>query len=89
MMGILSGCNLSEPTLVAAILKGQTEAGVALPEWPDECRKNEIHAALKKGEDIRSILKRERRALERANSRTNACATFYDELRAALAGGPK
>lgn len=82
MMLILTGCVTGR----SAILKGQTEAGVALPEWPAECRKKEIHAALLKGEDVRVILKRERMALDRANQRIDVCARYYDELRRLLKG---
>jgi hypothetical protein len=79
----LSSCQ----TTKSALLTGQTQAGVSLPDWPTECRKKEIHAALKKGEDIRVILKRERSALERANKRTATCATYYERLRDMLGGG--
>lgn len=58
-----------------------------LPSWPEECRKAEIHAALRQGEDIRVILKRERAALERANKRVEVCARYYDQLRELMAGG--
>ncbi|MEI5680453.1 hypothetical protein G6N74_28505 [Mesorhizobium sp. CGMCC 1.15528] len=74
-------------TTKASLLDGQTRAGVTLPEWPAECRKKEIHAALKKGEDIRVILKRERLALEKQNKRTDTCAAYYDELRRLMGAG--
>lgn len=44
----------------------------------------EIHAALVKGGDIRVILQRERKALERANARLETCAAYYDRLKALL-----
>lgn len=80
-MPILSGCvsNFS-------VLKGQTQAGVSLPAWPEECRKKELHAALKKGEDARIILKRERSQLARQNLRTDTCSAYYDELAKRMAG---
>lgn len=68
----------------AAKLQGQIAAGVTMPEWPEECRRQEAHADLKRGVDIRVILKRERMALERQNVRAEVCARFYDELRVRL-----
>lgn len=79
----LAGCT---HTGGAAKLQGQIQAGVTLPAWPAECRRQEAHAALRKGEDIRAILKRERGALDRQNKLTETCAKFYDELRAKLGG---
>ena len=89
MATTLSGClSLNNRIDDIGRLNGKTQAGVVLPDWPTECRKKDIHAALKKGEEIRSILKRERAALNRANKRTEICAKYYDELRL-LMGGDK
>ncbi len=77
-----SGCVTASQE--AAFRKGRTEAGVILPAWPEVCRRAEIHAALNKGEDIRSILKRERAALDRLNKQVEVCARYYDKLRELL-----
>lgn len=74
----LSGCaNLNKQ---AATVQGTAQARVSLPRYPDDCRMKEVHAALAAGVEIRSILKRERAALDRQNSRTDRCAQFYDDL---------
>lgn len=77
----LSGCQTT-----GGALKGKSNAGVTLPEWPAECRAQEIHASLNKGEDIRIILQRERKALDRANKRSAECAAYYDRLRGLFGG---
>lgn len=77
----LTGCGTISG---AAKLQGQVQSGVTLPAWPEECRWQEAHAALRTGEDIRAILKRERTALDRQNKLTKACADFYDDLRTRL-----
>lgn len=74
---VLTGCQ----TTSGAGIQGRANAGITLPPWPDECRIQEIHAALRKNEDIRAILKRERAALNRANERVTVCAEYYDQLR--------
>lgn len=79
----LTGC-----TTTGGAIQGKIDAGVTLPAWPAECRMKEIHAALVKGEDVRVILQRERKALERANQRNEECAAYYDRLRN-LFGGVK
>jgi tRNA threonylcarbamoyladenosine biosynthesis protein TsaE len=43
---------------------------------------------LLEGEDLAVLLRRERAQLDAANTLQRACARFYDELRAQLAGGP-
>ena len=74
-----SGC-----ATTSGAAQGKIDAGVTLPAWPAECRMKEIHAALVKGEDVRVILQRERKALERANKRSETCAAYYERLRALL-----
>lgn len=75
----LSGC--ANGRLAAAGRDaGRAAAGVVLPAWPDECRRAEPHAALAKGAEALSVLKRERAALDRANGRAAACAGYYDDL---------
>lgn len=79
----LSGC-ASFKLDAAARDKGKAAAGVTLPAWPSECRRNEPHAPLIKGGVIVSTLKRERAALDHANARSAACAGHYDSLKRKL-----
>lgn len=60
--------------------QGQSQARVNLPAYPDDCGLKEAHATLVEGAEIRSVLKRERQALDRQNARTDRCAGFYDDL---------
>ncbi|KAB2784086.1 hypothetical protein F9K99_03870 [Brucella anthropi] len=62
----------------AAEKQGKAQARIVPAEYPDDCRKNEPHAPLIEGAEVRSILKRERAALDRQNARTDRCAEFYD-----------
>ncbi|WP_349506742.1 hypothetical protein [Agrobacterium tomkonis] len=57
-----------------------------LPPLPDDCRVKEAHAAVTESAEVRSILIRERAALDRQNTRTDRCAGFYDETRTRFAG---
>ncbi|MDR9781576.1 hypothetical protein [Rhizobium redzepovicii] len=66
----------------AATTKGQAEAGVLLPELPDDLRRQEPHAAVVEGQPVISILARERQALNRANARQGRTVKFYDDLTA-------
>ncbi|KAB0571511.1 hypothetical protein F7Q93_11235 [Brucella pituitosa] len=59
---------------------GRAQAERQLPTYPDDCRKKEDHAPLIDGAEVRSVLKRERQALDRQNARTDRCADFYDGL---------
>lgn len=78
----LTGCaNLDRQLKQAATVQGTAQARVTLPVYPDDCRMKEPHAALVEGTEIRSILKRERDALDRQNARTDRCAGFYDDLK--------
>lgn len=71
----LTGCaSLSAQTL------GRAEARVTLPDWPAECRTPVPHAPLVEGYEARSVLKRERAALDRANAKITTCADLYDDL---------
>ena len=77
----LTGCPDSRAALKAAATQtGTAQARVTLPPYPDDCRAKEAHAALVVGSEVRSVLKRERLALDRQNARTGRCATFYDTL---------
>jgi hypothetical protein len=69
----------------SAIVKGQIEAGISLPDQPADCRAQEQHAELAAGAEVRSILMRERSALDRQNARTERCAGFYDDVKARMA----
>ena len=78
----LSGCSHLEQWLrQAARDKGTAEARVTLPEYPEDCRRQEPHAPLIIGTEIRSILKRERTQLDKANAKTERCAGFYQDLK--------
>lgn len=80
-MLIASGCSsLDRQLKQAATVQGEAQARVTLPLYPEDCRTKEPHAALAEGTEIRSILKRERDALDRQNARTDRCAGFYDSL---------
>lgn len=76
----LTGCGSDKTLKQAANVHGTAQARVTLPVYPEDCRVKEPHAALTEGAEIRSILKRERNALDRQNARTDRCAGFYDDL---------
>lgn len=85
MMLILSGCAGIEKRLDgAAVAQGVTHARVTLPELPDDCRAAERHAEVVGGAELRSILKREQAALDRANDRVTRCAANYDAIKDGL-----
>lgn len=78
----LSSCGAIEKRLTDAAKKqGQTQAGINLPDQPDDCRKKEPHADIREGDEARSVLARERAALNRQNERTARCADFYDDVK--------
>lgn len=79
-MMILSSCASDKLLREAATKQGQSQSRVSLPVYPADCRSKEAHAQLSSGAEIRSILKRERQALDRQNARTARCAGFYDDL---------
>jgi hypothetical protein len=80
-MLMISGCSsLDKQLKTAATQTGTAQARVTLPAYPEDCRAKEAHAALVVGSEVRSVLKRERLALDRQNSRTDRCAGFYDNL---------
>lgn len=70
----------------ASTTQGQIQARINLPEYPSDCRTKEPHAAIKVGDEVRSVLKRERAALDRQNTRTDRCAEFFDTTASKLAG---
>lgn len=74
----LSSCASDKLLHAAAEQTGRAQAERQLPAYPDDCRKKEDHAPLIDGAEVRSVLRRERQALERQNARTDRCAEFYD-----------
>ena len=62
--------------------RGKIEAGTILPPLSDDCRKKEPHAGVRFGDELRSLLVRERVALDRANARVGRCADLYDRIKA-------
>ena len=85
---ILTGCASLDARLTsAAQAKGKASAGIDIGRLPDDCYVTEAHAPLLIGPDARSILKRERAALDRQNARTIRCADFFDDLAEHLAAG--
>jgi hypothetical protein len=78
---IVSSCNTTDRLNKAATTQGKIQAGIALPAWPDDCRKTEPHAPVEVGAELRSVLVRERSALDRQNSRTGRCGAFYDSVK--------
>ena len=78
-------CSATDRRLVAASTEqGRASARVNLPEWPDDCRRKEPHAAIAEGAEARSVLLRERAALDLQNARTDRCTAFYDQTRGRL-----
>nr|WP_145317625.1 MULTISPECIES: hypothetical protein [unclassified Rhizobium] len=73
----------------ASSAKGVIAAGINLPPLPDDCRKKEPHAAVRVGDELRSVLVRERGALDRANERGERCAAFYDDTKANFGAASK
>ncbi len=69
--------------------KGKISAGTNLPPLPDDCRKKEPHATIHVGYELRSVLKLEQRALDRANARGERCAAFYDDTKANFGAASK
>jgi len=76
----LSSCASDRLLQDAAKQAGQAQAQRHLPVYPDDCRTKELHAPLADGVEIRSVLKRERQALDRQNARTDRCADFYEAV---------
>ncbi|APY13147.1 hypothetical protein BKD02_01490 [Brucella sp. 09RB8910] len=75
---ICSSCASDRRLQEAAEQQGWAQAGIVPADYPDDCREKEPHAPLIEGAEVRSILKRERAALDRQNARTDRCAEFYD-----------
>lgn len=84
---ISAGCAGNALQLAAADT-GKAQAGVNLPDLPDDCRVQEAHAPLYAGAEALVVLRQERRALDRQNARTMRCAAFYDTARSGLETAP-
>ncbi|MEO3997166.1 hypothetical protein [Mesorhizobium sp. CAU 1732] len=81
MIGAIStGCASIDAARLAGASQGVSDAGLTIGVLPDDCRTIEPHAALVDGAEIRSVLKRERAALDRANARVTRCADYHDDL---------
>jgi hypothetical protein len=80
----MCGCNTSAALKKAATDQGIAAARVTLPALPDDCRAWEPHATINVGDEARSVIKAERRQLDRANSRVRRCAANYDATAKAL-----
>ncbi|EPE95696.1 hypothetical protein [Rhizobium grahamii] len=78
---VISGCTTTKRIEVAAATQGKIDAGVVLPKWPEDCRRQEAHAAVEVGAELRSVIVRERSALDRQNARTERCSIFYDDVK--------
>ena len=78
---MLNSCGSTERLKSAAAEQGKIAGGVHLPDLPNDCRKQEPHAGVKVGDELRSVLVRERGALDRANARVGRCGIFYDDTK--------
>lgn len=81
MATMSASCSTTERLNKAAATQGKIQAGVNLPILVPDCRKQEPHYAIKEGDEARSVIVGERRALSRANARVTRCANFYDDIR--------
>lgn len=84
MLATLTGCPSDRALREAAIDKGTAAARVTLPPLPGDCREREPHATIAVGDEVRSVLKAERRQLDKANARVGRCANHYDATAKAL-----
>lgn len=74
---LITSCGTNTRLLAAANTRGKGAAHVQMPDLPAECRRKVPHA-FKVGDEAVTALKKERRALDRANARGARCAGFYD-----------
>lgn len=79
-----TGCQSSAALKAAAKDKGVAAARVHLPVLPGDCREQEPHAPIAVGDEVRTVLKAERRHLDKANARVLRCAGHYDRTTEAL-----
>lgn len=86
---IVTGCSATDKRLAeAAAAQGRAQAGVTIPDQPDDCRVQEPHAAITVGSELRSVLRRERGALDKANARVSRCAALWDDIKNGFAVVP-
>jgi hypothetical protein len=83
---LISSCTSTERLKKSATVQGQIAAGINLPEWPDDCDEQEAHAAISVSSELRSVLVRERQALDRQNARIGRCGGFYKDVKFRYAG---
>jgi hypothetical protein len=85
-MLISTGCSTTNARLNAAgTLVGQIKAGVNLRPMPEICLADIRHAILNTTDDVRVLLRRERRQLTRSNTARKICADWYREYAKQLA----
>lgn len=82
-MLIASGCASKEARLIAAAdTRGRTQAGVSLPDLPDECRQKMARVVPQYGaEKPRNTQLRWEFAADFVDRRTGRCAGFYDGVK--------
>lgn len=84
---LAASCATVEQRLsAAATTKGTVDAGTNLPDQPSDCRLKEPHAEVKAGAEARSVLIRERSALDRQNARGGRCADWFDDVKTRFSG---
>ena len=75
-----TGCASLNGRLVDASVKKAIATSPSIPaRMPADCHEKEAHAPLAVGTEARSALKRERQALDRANSRVVRCAEHAEK----------
>jgi len=81
---IVSGCASKEARLTAAAsTQGRVQAGVSLPDLPEECRQKMARVVPKYGtEKPRNTQLRWEFTADLVDRRTGRCAGFYDGVKA-------
>lgn len=74
----LTSCGNDKAVREAATKIGIASAKVNLSPLPDECGRDIPHAPLVKGTEVLSVLKLERRQLDRANASKQRCNNFHN-----------
>lgn len=88
MTMMLGSCQSDQRMQAAGATIGVARAGVTLPEWPRECRKQYAHATIRAGDEARIAIAKERSVTRAANGTILTCAKFYDQLSKELAASP-
>lgn len=82
-----SGCGSLDARLdAAAVERGRQAAGMPDLRPPEDCARTEPHATIVVGAEVRSVLKRERAALDRQNARTQRCHAHAVDLANRIGG---